>query len=247
LINSKSQITNSKQITISNDQKLKLTQQTIIMRALSTKELKKLEEKARHLGLEERILIENASSNLANIIDNLKLGKNALAVSGKGNNGADSLACARKLLSRGYNVAALILKEKEPSREVIFQKEILKKAKIHVYSVGENNLNELEILLKRVDFIIDGILGIGIKGEVSLFLKKVIQLINNSKKIVVACDIPSGLSPDEGTILGEAIKADYTVTFIAPKRGFFLKEGPKLCGKIFVADIGISRQVLEHK
>jgi NAD(P)H-hydrate epimerase len=74
---------------------------------------------------------------------------------------------------------------------------------------------------------------------------KLANFVNASHKRIVACDIPSGLSPDEGLPLGAAIKADYTVTFIAPKQGFFLNQGKKFCGRIMVADIGISRDILE--
>ena len=79
----------------------------------------------------------------------------------------------------------------------------------------------------------------------SPFLRKIIKVINKSGKRIVSCDIPSGLDPDTGNILGEAVKADFTVSFIAAKQGFFLKEGPKLCGKIYVVDIGVSKDLLE--
>jgi NAD(P)H-hydrate epimerase len=215
--------------------------------SLSVNELRKLEEKARILGLEERMLIENASSNLANIIEGLKLGKKVLAIAGRGNNGADTLACARKLLAKNYSVRVVIIKEsaKELNAEVNFQKEILEKINTPLYIIHEDNTSELKTYLKNCDFVIDGILGVGVKGEISKFLKEVINIVNASHKRIVACDIPSGLSPDEGLPLGAAIKADYTVTFIAPKQGFFLNQGKKFCGRIMVADIGISRDILE--
>ncbi|MDP2922944.1 MAG: NAD(P)H-hydrate epimerase [Candidatus Omnitrophota bacterium] len=221
---------------------------TTLIKSLSTNEIRKLEAKAKHLGLEERILIENASGNLANIIDGLGLGKKVLVVAGRGNNGADTLACARKLLARGYCVRVVIIKEngKELNAEVNFQKEILEKINTPLYIIGEDNVKELNGHLKNCDFVIDGILGIGIKGGISNFLKKIIETINASGKKIVACDIPSGLSPDEGISLGAAIKADYTVTFIAPKQGFFLNQGKDFCGKIFVVDIGVVTKALEN-
>jgi len=36
------------------------------------------------------------------------------------------------------------------------------------------------------------------------------------------------------------------VSFIDSKLGFYLKQGPSLCGEIFIADIGISQNVLEE-
>ena len=214
------------------------------MESLSAKDLRTLDEKAKELGLNERILIENASSNLFAEIDKLNLGKKALVISGRGNNGADVLSCERKLYSRGYSVQVAIITEKELGAEALFQKDILEKIKVPITLIKEDNVKILEELLKDVDFILEGILGIGVKGSLSPFLVQVISKINNSKKRVVSCDIPSGLDPDTGNVLGAAVKADYTISFIGAKRGFFLNEGDKLCGKIIVVDIGISKDIL---
>ncbi|MFH1901907.1 MAG: NAD(P)H-hydrate epimerase [Candidatus Omnitrophota bacterium] len=216
-----------------------------ILKSLPVAKIRELEKKAKDLGLEEKILIENASSNLFRIIDDLGLGKKVLVVAGRGNNGADVLSCARKLSGCGYNVKVVILEEKELGKEMVYQKTILQKLKLPVYSIKQKNIYELRELCEDRDFILEGILGIGVKGRVSPFLEEAITLINDSGKKIISCDIPSGLSPDEGIPQGAAIKADYTITFLALKQGF-LGEGRKLCGKIFVVDIGISREALEN-
>jgi NAD(P)H-hydrate epimerase len=216
------------------------------LNTLPLNQIRRLEKKAKELGLSECLLIENASSNLSKVIDSLKLGKKALVVSGRGNNGADVLSAARKLLSLKYKVEIVSFEEKEPNPEVLFQKDLLEKIKAPVCSIGKENIELLGDFINRCDFILEGILGIGIKGKISPFLAEVINLLNAGKKKIVACDIPSGLAPDEGSICGTAICADYTVTFITSKKGFFLNQGPRLCGKIFVTDIGISREILEE-
>ncbi|MFH1771838.1 MAG: NAD(P)H-hydrate epimerase [Candidatus Omnitrophota bacterium] len=207
--------------------------------------IRRLEEKAKQIGLEEWILIENASSNLFSAIDALNMGSKVLVVAGRGNNGADVLSCARKLASRGYKTAVVTLEEKPLGKESCSQKLILEAAGIKVKPLTPDNIDSLRDLTQECEYILEGILGIGLKGEVSPFYKKVIRIINGSAKTVVSCDIPSGLSPDGGIVLGEAVKADYTVTFIAPKNGFFVNQGPSCCGKIYVVDIGISREILE--
>ncbi len=215
------------------------------MKSLPVNKLRRLDALAKEIGLEERILIENASSNLFKVIDRLNLGKKVLVVSGRGNNGADVLSCARKLFSSGYDVMAAIVSEKELGQEVSFQKRVLERIGCQVSSFNNNNISELKKLFEDRDFILEGILGIGVRGEVSPFLREAIDLINESGKKIISCDIPSGLSPDEGAVLGRAIRADYTVTFVVPKLGFYLNQGPNLCGKISVVDIGISRDILE--
>ncbi len=62
---------------------------------------------------------------------------------------------------------------------------------------------------------------------------------------VVAVDIPSGLCADSGRYLGgteqpdRAIRADLTVSFHAAKLGHYLADGPRICGALAVADIGL--------
>lgn len=216
------------------------------MDILPTQKLRQLDDLAKELGLSERLLIENASSNLFEKIDRLNLGKNVLVVAGRGNNGADVLSCARKLYSRGYCVAVAVLEQKPLGKEAYFQRNLLEKIKVPVYSIASINVGELKLFLQECDFVLEGILGIGVKGTLDSFLREVISLINGSGKKIVACDVPSGLCPQEGISLGEAIKADYTVSFIAAKPGFFKNEGPRLCGEIFVVDIGISKNILEN-
>lgn len=214
------------------------------MKGLSVGKLRELDDMAKEIGLEERILIENASSNLFKVVDQLKLGKKVVVVAGRGNNGADVLSCARKLFSSGYNLAIVIASEKELGPQASFQKEVLKRIGCPIFSLNSGNIPEFKKLLKDRDFILEGILGIGVKGELSHYLKETISLINESGKKIVSCDIPSGLSPDQGVALGQAIKADYTISFIAPKLGFYLNQGPSLCGQISIVDIGISCDVL---
>ena len=216
------------------------------MDVLSVEKIRLLELKARQIGLQERILIENASSNLFYVIDELPLGRRVLVVAGRGNNGADVLSCARKLHSRGYDVKVAVLEDKLLGEEALFQKNLLERIKVSVHTVKTGNVQQFKEFLKEKDFVLEGILGIGIKGEVAPFFKEVISLINDSGKKIVSCDIPSGLDPDKGIVLGKAINADYTVTFLGLKQGFLLNQGPGHCGKIFIADIGISREILEE-
>jgi NAD(P)H-hydrate epimerase len=64
--------------------------------------------------------------------------------------------------------------------------------------------------------------------------------MNSQRRPIVAVDIPSGLDCDTGQPLGAAIKATYTVTFVAVKKGFTLPGGASdYTGEIFVASIGV--------
>ena len=80
----------------------------------------------------------------------------------------------------------------------------------------------------------------GTSGPLSSEYKQLIESINALNRPVLAVDIPSGLDCDTGLPLGATIKAAYTVTFVAMKKGFLAaKDATKYTGEIFVASIGV--------
>ncbi len=85
--------------------------------------------------------------------------------------------------------------------------------------------------------VVDGLLGTGLTGEVRAPYADVISAINASGLPVLALDVPSGLCANTGTALGEAVRADLTVTFIALKVGLFTGEAPALVGELVFDDL----------
>ncbi|KAB0785182.1 NAD(P)H-hydrate epimerase, partial [Pseudomonas aeruginosa] len=78
--------------------------------------------------------------------------------------------------------------------------------------------------------VVDALLGTGLAGAVREPFAQAIRLANAADLPVLAVDIPSGLSADTGAVLGEAIRADLTVTFIGLKIGLFTGEAPARVG-----------------
>lgn len=68
--------------------------------------------------------------------------------------------------------------------------------------------------------------------------------MNEAPCPVVACDIPSGIDGDTGVVLGEAVRAAWTVTFTCSKYGLEQGEGKAYAGTVEVADIGIPEEVI---
>ncbi|WP_421682394.1 NAD(P)H-hydrate dehydratase [Stutzerimonas urumqiensis] len=85
--------------------------------------------------------------------------------------------------------------------------------------------------------LIDALLGIGADGEVRAEYRSAIEAVNRSACPVVAIDIPSGLHADTGGILGAAIQADLTVTYIGLKPGLLTGQGPALTGELLFDDL----------
>jgi hydroxyethylthiazole kinase-like uncharacterized protein yjeF len=85
--------------------------------------------------------------------------------------------------------------------------------------------------------VVDALLGTGLSGEVREPYKAAIEAINASGLPVVAVDIPSGLSADTGCILGSAVRADLTVTYIGLKLGLLTADAPDLIGELVFDDL----------
>ncbi len=211
--------------------------------ALDAASLRSLDQKAKKLGASERILIENASSNLCAEITRFSVGPRGLVIAGGGNNGADVLSCARKLLSKGYELDIVLVAPREPNKEVSFQRDLLRTVRRVRVIAQSSDIPSLDELIRKKDFILEGIFGIGLNRTPQGVFAEVIECINNSRLTVISCDIPSGLPCDRKDPSPHAVKADYTVTFLAAKRGFFLN-GLEFCGKIIVTDIGFSQRIL---
>jgi hydroxyethylthiazole kinase-like uncharacterized protein yjeF len=88
--------------------------------------------------------------------------------------------------------------------------------------------------------IVDGLFGTGLRGQLSDQHRRLIDSINVCDSPILAVDIPSGLDCDTGEPLGAAIRAAWTVTFVAVKKGFVRANAAQYTGEIFVASIGIA-------
>ena len=99
--------------------------------------------------------------------------------------------------------------------------------------------------------VIDAILGTGFHGEPRPPALLAIKAINDLKKnhpgkvTVLAADIPSGLNGDEGFTETEAVRADTTLTFAAPKQGLTVNSAQAYIGNLEVVDIGIPTELLQ--
>jgi ADP-dependent NAD(P)H-hydrate dehydratase / NAD(P)H-hydrate epimerase len=87
------------------------------------------------------------------------------------------------------------------------------------------------------DVVVDALLGTGIRGAVRDGYVQAIGAIAASARPVLALDVPSGLCSDTGSVLGCAVSAASTVTFIGVKRGLVTGSGPDHAGSIEFAPL----------
>ncbi|MCW8885751.1 MAG: NAD(P)H-hydrate dehydratase [Motiliproteus sp.] len=108
---------------------------------------------------------------------------------------------------------------------------------IEPYSVG------LQI---QSDVVVDALLGTGLQGDVRGDYVDAINAINGCSAPVLAVDLPSGLCSDRGAVLGIAVSAEVTVSFIGLKRGLMTHQGPEHCGELLFSDLGVPDAVYEQ-
>ncbi|OGR56932.1 MAG: NAD(P)H-hydrate epimerase [Elusimicrobia bacterium RIFCSPLOWO2_02_FULL_39_32] len=218
--------------------------------ALSISQMREIENSAiAEYKIPQSLLMENAGAQVAKIVlqetFNI-ISPKILILCGSGNNGGDGLVAAKVLKENKKEVKVIFLKAIESLKGIVLENfEIIKNLNIPYEFLPSKSKIELE--LKNSDLVIDAILGTGFKGKTEGLIASTIELINGSKKKVIAVDIPSGLDGDTGEPCGAAISASVTVTMGAPKIGFFTKQGKEWAGKIIVAEIGFPKELLQVK
>jgi hydroxyethylthiazole kinase-like uncharacterized protein yjeF len=96
-----------------------------------------------------------------------------------------------------------------------------------------------EIAERNWGLVIDGLFGIGLTRDIEGEHARMVAYANRQSCPVLALDIPSGLHSDTGRVMGCAVRATHTISFIALKPGLLTLDGPDHCGEITVADLGL--------
>lgn len=208
---------------------------------MTPKDMMVIDANAEALGIPRSSLMENAGRCIASRIFHMSKPCKVAIFAGNGGNGGDGFVAARYLLNKGFNVHVFLLTH--PSQ--IKSKE--SKANWEVLKEINRELNPLKIKIVQdssdleltdAEIIIDALLGTGVEGKLREPYSAAVEVINNSKGIKVAVDVPSGLDPLTGKVFDKSVKADVTVTFHRKKSGF--KDAKKeYIGEIHVCDIGI--------
>ena len=183
------------------------------------------------------VLMERAALKVVEILEKEKIDcSDTLIVCGSGNHGGDGLVIARLLHLKGVRVEVCYMGNRETASEENKRQ----------YMIAENYGISIRntLVKKEYSVIIDALLGIGLKREVSGKYREIIEQLNEMKGTKVAVDIPTGVCDTTGEIKGCAFSADLTICFAFEKVGMLLGEGRRYIGRTYVADIGISPDAL---
>lgn len=155
---------------------------------------------------------------------------------GGGNNGGDGLVLARLARGVGQEVTVLAMASAAQLRDDA------RRAAEDLLAAGGVLLPFAALasnarLLGDADVIVDALLGSGLHSAVRADYRQAIDAINSSGLPVLALDLPSGLDGDSGAVLGAAVRAECTITFVANKTGLYLDAGPEYAGAVVLTDL----------
>jgi NAD(P)H-hydrate epimerase len=216
------------------------------MKVLSASQMREVDRRTIEMGIPGLILMENAGQRVVDLLVRKfdKLAAHRIVVlCGKGNNGGDGMVVARQLFTRFQPLALQVVLLAAP--------EDLKGDAAQNYRmlqiVGCPVAREIPAEARLASIVVDALLGNGISGPATGAMLDAIREINRGFPLatVVAVDIPSGMPSDSGEPLGEHARADYTVTFTAPKPAHTLAPNCDAIGQLHVVAIGSPPELYE--
>lgn len=216
------------------------------MKALTAAQMRDVDRRTIERGIPEIILMENAAARVVEFLDArfAPLQSHRIVVMcGKGNNGGDALAIARQLYVRFRPRFLETILTIEPAG--------LRGAAAENFRMlaacGCPFRREPSEEARLATLVIDGLLGTGISGPASGPALEGIRRINTGFPLarVVAVDMPSGMPSNTGAAAGEFARADYTVTFTAPKISQVMPPNCDAMGELVVAPIGSPAGLLD--
>jgi NAD(P)H-hydrate epimerase len=204
------------------------------MKVLTAAEMREVDRLTIEAGIPGIILMENAAHRVVEFLRErfAPLSEQRIVIfCGKGNNGGDGLAIARQLRCN----CVLFADPADLKGDAAANYRML-------LATGGTVHREIPPEARNATLVLDALLGTGITGPATGRMLEGIREINTGFPLakVVAVDIPSGLPH------GEIARADYTITFTAPKIDQVMPPGCDHVGELRVVSIGSRAEFYEH-
>ena len=209
------------------------------MKILTAAEMREVDRRTIEAGIPGIVLMENAGHRVVEFVAErfAPLGAQRIVVlCGKGNNGGDGLVIARQLHTRFRPASLHVVLLAEPG-------ELKGDAAANLamlLAAGRQVEREIPPEARAATLVVDALLGTGVSGAATGRMLQGIREINHGFPLatVVAVDLPSGMPSDSGEPAGEFARADYTVTFTAPKVAQAMPPNCDHTGELMVGAIG---------
>ncbi len=207
--------------------------------SITSREMRALEMNSEYYGVSRLQLMENAGKSVAEEIANrFKPDNTKVAVfCGLGGNGGDGFVAARHLISLGFKVEVILAGKSHEISDESAQKNWCALQSLRKGLTIRVVYDSSAIPDSEANVVVDALLGIGLKGVPRPPILQMVGKINGMNAFRLAVDVPTGIDSDTGSVLGEAVKANLTVTFHKLKPG--LTEAKEHVGEVIVKGIGI--------
>lgn len=159
-----------------------------------------------------------------------------LIMCGPGNNGGDGYVVARLATAAGIDVSVCSLVDTRGLRGDAAL------AYTDWFETGGEAITWPMTENIRYDLALDALLGTGIDRTVSGDFRQAINWLNQLDCPKLAIDIASGINADTGCVMGCAVQANTSMTFVGRKRGMYTADGPDCCGPVLFDDLGVPAQ-----
>lgn len=200
---------------------------------ITVAQMRATDEASAQAGVPTRTLMENAGRAVAEAIVRRFPQQPTAVLCGPGNNGGDGWVAARALHEMGWPVWV----------ETLGPREALKGDAADAASGWHGEVFEVGKSGRKAELYVDALFGAGLSRPLEGEAAKLAVLLPPER--VVAVDVPSGISGDDGNPLGDVcFEASLTVTFVRKKPAHILMPGRAWCGEVVVADIGAPESVV---
>jgi NAD(P)H-hydrate epimerase len=222
------------------------------LRVLNARQMREADRRTiDEIGIPSIVLMENAGRQVVAALDALvdDLASRRVAVlCGTGNNGGDGFVVARSLRQRGVEPAVFLVGTAADVRgDARVNLEILGHVGVPLVEVGDAAAWELHgSHVTGADVVVDALMGTGLSRALEGLHETIVDDLNASDAMVVAVDLPTGLSADSPELIGPAVQAAVTVTLGAPKVPLVLPPAEHVVGDVVIADIGIPEFVVDE-
>jgi len=215
----------------------------MVTETITSSEMRVLETNAEYYGISLLQLMEAAGRNVAEeIASRFNPKKTKVAIfCGSGGNGGDGFVAARYFSCLGFKVKVILATKasnitNESTKKNWIALQPLKKS-ISLIEIEDSKL----IPDFNADVVVDALLGIGLTGKLRPPIMQLVEKINTMDSFRVAVDAPTGINSDSGEVLGNAVKANLTVTFYKAKSG--LAKAREYTGELVVKNIGLPPEI----
>jgi ADP-dependent NAD(P)H-hydrate dehydratase / NAD(P)H-hydrate epimerase len=210
-----------------------------VLALYAPEEVRGMDARAYARGIAEDALMERAAGHLARGVlatAGRGYGLRVGILCGKGGNGGDGLAAARRLRDAGASVVVHVVDGADALTGL--PAEMLRRWR----AVGGRVAGTVDGALADADIAVDCLLGTGTTGEPRPPHRAAVEALNARSALgvpVVACDVPTGVDAATGAVPGAAVRADATVVLGAHKTGLWLWPARGLAGRLLLGEIGV--------